>query len=238
MLQPVILGLDSSSNSSNIDESSSVIEDESSSSSLVPSSSSSSKTPSSSTSSSSSRPSSSSSSRPSSSSSSSSSSSTPSEKGVFSFDEAFLNTPQEIHTTNQKSYLNYSGDYYHITSSELTGFGMSGKSNVSAPNKVTLSWNYDAPTGKSVSKYSIIYGQKQDLSDGYQINGSTSKSISFYNPYLGDNYFKVVACQMSAIWVVEPPMPVAKSNKALSIVERATNLIKVHKSMMNAKISY
>ena len=186
-------GLDSSSNSSNIDESSSIIEDESSSSSLVPSSSSSSKTPSSSTSSSSSRPSSSSSSRPSSSSSSSSSSSTPSETGVFSFDEAFLNTPQEIHTTNQKSYLNYSGDYYHITSSELTGFGMSGKSNVSAPNKVTLSWNYDAPTGKSVSKYSIIYGQKQDLSDGYQINGSTSKSISFYNPYLGDNYFKVVA---------------------------------------------
>ena len=111
----------------------------------------------------------------------------------FTFNESTLNTPQEIHTANQKAYLNYSGDYYHITESQLTSFGMSGRSNVSDPNKVTLSWNYSVPSGKSVSKYSIIYGQKQDLSDGYKIDGTTAKSISFYNPYLGDNYFKVIA---------------------------------------------
>ena len=111
----------------------------------------------------------------------------------FAFNDSALNTPQEIHTANQKAYLNFSGDYYHITSSQLTDFGMSGRSNVSDPNKVTLSWNYSAPSGKSVSKYSIIYGQKQDLSDGYKIDGTTAKSISFYNPYLGDNYFKVIA---------------------------------------------
>ena len=111
----------------------------------------------------------------------------------FTFNESTLNTPQEIHTANQKAYLNYSGDYYHITESQLTSFGMSGKQNVSSPNKVTVSWNYNVPSGKTVSKYSIIYGQKQDLSDGYRIDGTTTKSISFYNPYLGDNYFKVIA---------------------------------------------
>ena len=111
----------------------------------------------------------------------------------FTFNESALNTPQEIHTANQKAYLNYSGDYYHIGESQLTGFGMSGKQNVSSPNKVTVSWNYNVPSGKTVSKYSIIYGQKQDLSDGYRIDGTTTKSISFYNPYLGDNYFKVIA---------------------------------------------
>ena len=111
----------------------------------------------------------------------------------FTFNESTLNTPQEIHTANQKAYLNYSGDYYHIGESQLTDFGMSGKQNVSAPNKVTVSWNYNVPSGKTVSKYSIVYGQKQDLSDGYRIDGTTTKSISFYNAYLGDNYFKVIA---------------------------------------------
>ena len=111
----------------------------------------------------------------------------------FTFDQTALDTAQEIHTANQKAYLNYSGDYYHITESQLTSFGMSGKANVSAPNKVTVSWNFTPPSGKTVSKYSIVYGQKQDLSDGYKIDGTSTKSISFYNPYLGDNYFKVIA---------------------------------------------
>ena len=127
------------------------------------------------------------------SSSSSQSSSTPVDTSGFTFDETALNTAQEIHTANQKAYLNYSGDYYNITSSQLTSFGMEGDKNVSAPNKVTVSWNFTVPTGKTVSKYYLIYGQKQDLSDGYRIEGTTQKSLSFYNPYLGDNYFKVGA---------------------------------------------
>ena len=111
----------------------------------------------------------------------------------FTFNETQLNTPQEIHTANQKAYLNFSGDYYHITESQLSGFDMYGNKDVSTPNKVIVSWNFTAPTGKTVSKYSLVYGQKQDLSDGYRIDGTTTKSISFYNPYLGDNYFKVIA---------------------------------------------
>ncbi len=111
----------------------------------------------------------------------------------FTFNDNVLNTPQVIHTTNQRAYLNFSGDYYHITSSQLNGFGMNGDQNLSAPNQVTIGWSYTVPTGKTVSKFSLTYGQKQDLSDGYTINGTTQKSISFYNPYLGDNYFKVTA---------------------------------------------
>ena len=111
----------------------------------------------------------------------------------FTFNETQLNTPQEIHTANQKAYLNFSGDYYHISESQLSGFDMYGNKDVSTPNKVTVSWNFTVPTGKTVSKYSLVYGQKQDLSDGYRIDGTTTKSISFYNPYLGDNYFKVIA---------------------------------------------
>ena len=70
---------------------------------------------------------------------------------------------------------------------------MKGDKNISAPEKVKVSWNYTVPSGKTLSKYYLIYGQKQDLSDGYRIDGNTQKTISFYNPYLGDNYFKVGA---------------------------------------------
>ena len=57
---------------------------------------------------------------------------------------------------------------------------------------VNLSWNYTAPSGKTVSNYSFISGQKEDLSDGYEIT-TTSKSVAYYNPYLGRNYYKLVA---------------------------------------------
>ena len=57
---------------------------------------------------------------------------------------------------------------------------------------VNLSWNYTAPSGKTVSNYSFISGQKADLSDGYTIT-TTNKSLAYYNPYLGRNYFKLVA---------------------------------------------
>ena len=113
--------------------------------------------------------------------------------GAFSFDETVLNTAQEIHTANQKKYLNLNKAYYHITASDLSSCNASGTTNASTPNKVTVSWNYTAPSGKSVSKFTFMYGQRSDLGDAYSIDGTTATSISFYNPYIGDNYFKVIA---------------------------------------------
>ena len=46
--------------------------------------------------------------------------------------------------------------------------------------------------GKTVSNYSVTYGQKSDLSDGYTIT-VTSKSANMINPYLGRNYFRITA---------------------------------------------
>ena len=114
-------------------------------------------------------------------------------EGSFTFNETSLNTPQEIHTSDQKKYLNLSKEYYHITASDLSSCNANGNSNKSTPNKVTVSWDYTAPSGKTVSKYQLMYGQRSDLGDAYTVEGTTAKSISFYNPYLGDNYFKVIA---------------------------------------------
>ena len=52
-------------------------------------------------------------------------------------------------------------------------------------------------SGKSLSKYSITFGQKADLSDGYEVVGSTTPSIDLYNTFLGVNYFKINAKFMS-----------------------------------------
>ena len=114
-------------------------------------------------------------------------------EGAFTFTDSALNTPQEIHTANQKKYLNLNIQYYNITASDLTSCNASGNSNQSTPNKVTVSWSYTAPSGKTVSKYQLLYGQRSDLGDAYTVEGTTANSISFYNPYLGDNYFKVIA---------------------------------------------
>ena len=113
--------------------------------------------------------------------------------GNFTFDETALSTPQEIHTANQKKYLNLGIQYYNITASDLTSCSASGNTNASTPNKVTVSWTYTAPTGKTVSKFQLLYGQRSDLGDAYTVEGTTAQSVSFYNPYLGDNYFKVIA---------------------------------------------
>ena len=114
-------------------------------------------------------------------------------EGSFTFDDAALNTPQEIHTANQKKYLNLGIQYYNITASNLDSCSAKGNSNQSTPNKVTVSWNYTAPEGKTVSKFQLLYGQRSDLGDAYTVEGTTANSVSFYNPYLGDNYFKVIA---------------------------------------------
>ena len=112
--------------------------------------------------------------------------------GSFTFDESALSTAQEIHTANQKKYLNLGIQYYNITASNLDSCNAKGNSNQSTPNKVTVSWNYTAPSGKTVSKFQLLYGQRSDLGDAYTVEGTTANSISFYNPYLGDNYFKVI----------------------------------------------
>ena len=114
-------------------------------------------------------------------------------EGAFTFNDSELNTPQEIHTANQKKYLNLNIQYYNITASDLSSCSANGNSNASTPNKVTVSWDYTAPSGKTVSKFQLLFGQRSDLGDAYTVEGTTAKSISFYNPYLGDNYFKVVA---------------------------------------------
>ena len=113
--------------------------------------------------------------------------------GAFTFNDTELNTPQEIHTANQKKYLNLNKAYYHITADDLTSCSASGRSNVSTPNQVTINWNYTVPSGKTLSKYQLLYGQREDLGDAYTVEGSTSNKVSFYNPYIGDNYFKVIA---------------------------------------------
>ena len=123
-------------------------------------------------------------------------------QGNFTFDETALNTAQEIHTTNQLGYLNMNKPYYSMTSSDLNQYSATGSSSGSskltkvswAPNAVTVSWNYTAPAGKTVSNYNFVFGQKEDLADAYKLpNAVTTTSVSFTNAYLGTNYFKVIA---------------------------------------------
>ena len=119
------------------------------------------------------------------------------ESGGFEFDESKLNKAQVIHTNDQANFLKYTQtagkSYYSITSNDLNGFNARGNTNVSTPNKVTLEWGYDVPRGKEVERYDITIGQKQDLSDGFVIRGTSDNELSFYNSYIGDNYFKVTA---------------------------------------------
>ncbi|MCR5309189.1 MAG: tyrosine-protein phosphatase [Bacilli bacterium] len=100
-----------------------------------------------------------------------------------------LTTPKEIHTDRQKEYLSYDGDYKSMKSSDMPD----GKSHLSDSLPVNLAWNFSPTSGKTVSKYSVIYGQKADLSDGYEFIGTTSKSLDLYNPFLGTNYFRICA---------------------------------------------
>ena len=115
----------------------------------------------------------------------------------FVFDNDELDTAQVIHTQNQASFLNFKKDtgksYYDITSNDLNGFDAYGNKNVSTPNKVKLTWDYEVPNGKELSKFVVTFGQKEDLSDGLTVNGTKQNEISFYNSYIGTNYFKVTA---------------------------------------------
>ena len=130
-------------------------------------------------------------------------------EGEFAFDENELNRPQEIHTADQKKYLNLGIQYYHITESNLQSCNVDGRSNKSTPNSVTVSWNFTAPAGKTVTKYTFTFGQKADLSDGYDLNAGILTKKTFPNAYLGDNYFKVTAT-LSDNSTVESPIKVFK----------------------------
>ena len=122
-------------------------------------------------------------------SSSSSSSSSSSQQGNSGFSNINDTAIFEIHTAAQKTYLSYNGDYSQMPDNQYPD----GKTHQSDSNAINLTWDYTAPSGKTVSKFSVVFGQKLDLSDGYQVDGNTNKSISFYNPYLGRNYYKLIA---------------------------------------------
>ncbi|MBR3266837.1 MAG: tyrosine-protein phosphatase, partial [Bacilli bacterium] len=100
-----------------------------------------------------------------------------------------LNAIQEIHTPAQKTYLEYTGDYVNYPVSSLP----SGREWNSDPLPAKLTWDFSAPEGKTVHRYSVTFGQKSDLSDGFLVSGSTSKNISLQNVFLGKNYFKIAA---------------------------------------------
>ena len=121
-------------------------------------------------------------------------------EGSFTFNETALSTPQVIHTADQIKYLTLDKPYYSMNATDLNNCNATGKSGSSglqktswAPKSVSVSWTYTAPSGKTVSKFQFLYGQRSDLGDAYTIDGTTAQSISFVNPYLGDNYFKVIA---------------------------------------------
>ena len=97
--------------------------------------------------------------------------------------------PFEIHTDAQKTYLSYNGDYSQMPTNQYPD----GNEHKSDSKPITLTWNYTPKSGKTVSKFSVVFGQNSDLSDGYQVDGNTSNTISFYNPYLGRNYYKLIA---------------------------------------------
>ena len=96
----------------------------------------------------------------------------------------------EIHTDEQKAFLEFTGSYTTMTSEQLPN----GKSHLSDSKPITLTWNYELPEGKELSKYSVVYGKEKDLYNAYKVDGTAEEDkISFYNPFLGRNYYKLIA---------------------------------------------
>ncbi|MBO4737191.1 MAG: tyrosine-protein phosphatase [Bacilli bacterium] len=100
-----------------------------------------------------------------------------------------LTETKEIHTAAQKTYLEYTGDYASYPVSSLP----SGREWNSDPLPVKLAWEYAVPSGKTLKRFAVTFGQKDDLSDGFRVEGSSSKSLNLQNVFLGKNYFKVIA---------------------------------------------
>ena len=115
-------------------------------------------------------------------------------KSLHAYGDAFsiitdLTTEKVIHTEQQKAYLEYSGDYVSIPEENYPD----GQKHLSDPLPVNLEWNFNVPSGKTISRYDVVVGKEADLSDGYALKGTTATSLNVYNSYLGENYFKVVA---------------------------------------------
>ena len=120
-------------------------------------------------------------------------SSKPVDNSGFVFDDNELNTPQEIHTADQLAYLNFEREYYTINGDDLNGFNARGNTNVSTPLPVKITFDFEPDSSKTLKNYSLIFSQNEDLSDPYEVRGTLAKEFSFYNSFLGTNYFKVVA---------------------------------------------
>ena len=100
-----------------------------------------------------------------------------------------LETEKQIHTDRQAAYLAYDGNFETIPEDNYPD----GQQHLSDPEPVNLAWNYNVPSGKTLSRYDVIIGKEADLSDGYAVKGTTAANLDVYNSYLGDNYFQVVA---------------------------------------------
>ena len=94
--------------------------------------------------------------------------------------------PFEIHTEAQKTFLEYDGSYAKMDKSLFP----TGSDHLSDSLPITFTWKYELPEDKEVDHYSVIFGQKKDLSDGYKVEGDNQETISFNNPYLGKNYYQ------------------------------------------------
>lgn len=96
----------------------------------------------------------------------------------------------EIHTDQQKAFLEYEGSYANMPDNLFPD----GQEHLSDSKPITLTWNYESKDGSVPCKYTVIYGQEPDLSDGYKVSNDASEdSITFNNPYLGTNYYKLIA---------------------------------------------
>lgn len=100
-----------------------------------------------------------------------------------------LNETKEIHTDAQKTYLSYTGDYATIDPNKYPD----GSKNDSYSNGVPLAWEFTPTKGKTIKNYSVTYGQYEDLSDSYELVGTSNSSITLTNVYLGTNYFQINA---------------------------------------------
>ena len=88
-----------------------------------------------------------------------------------------LEEEKVIHTERQATYLAYDGDYKTIPEADYPD----GQKHLSDPNPVNLVWEYTAPSGKTISRYDIVWGKEADLSDGYTIKGTANPSLDVYN---------------------------------------------------------
>ena len=110
------------------------------------------------------------------------------EKGVIAV-TTDLTKEFNIHTAEQQAYLDYAGDFSTIDPNLYPN----GSTSISDPVAVTLEWTHGVTEGKTLKNYSVIHGQKADLSDGYEVKGTKAKKLDVYNSYIGKNYFKVIA---------------------------------------------